>query len=95
MVAGGVDPGADVDLIFREQGNTFMESFTSRFKGENSDLFAGALDIWELRRTINEWMEYYNEQRRHSALEYMSPLDYINHEMILPELVVALAQNDR
>ena len=77
------------------KGNTFMESFNSRFKGENSDLFAAARNIWELRRAINERMEYYNQQRRHSALGYMSPLDYINHEMILPEPVVVLAQNDR
>ena len=77
------------------KGNTFMESFNGRFKGENKDLFTNARNIWELRRVINERMEYYNETRRHSALGYMSPLSYINHEMILPEPAVVLAQNGR
>ncbi len=72
-----------------------MGSFSSRFKGENNDLFARSRTIRELRRAINERMKCYNETRRHSALEYMSPLDYINHEMILPEPVVVLAQNGR
>jgi len=77
------------------KGNTFMESFNARFKGENADLFLNARNIWELRRVVNERMEYYNETRRHSALGYMSPLNYINHEMILPEPAVVLAQNGR
>jgi len=77
------------------RGNTCMESFNSRFKGENADLFLSARNVWELRRVINERMEYYNEKRRHSALGYMSPLSYIKHEMILPEPAVVLAQNGR
>ena len=77
------------------KGNTFIESFNGGFKGENKDLFLNAGNIRELRRVINERMEYYNETRRHSALGYMSPLSYINHEMILPEPVVVLAQNGR
>ena len=77
------------------KGNTFMESFNGRFKGENADLFLTARNIWELRRIINERMEYYNEKRRHSALGYMSPLAYIRHEIILPEPAVVLAESGR
>ena len=72
-----------------------MESFNSRFKGKNADLFADARSIWELRRMINERMEYYNEKRKHSALGYVSPLSYIKHEMILPEPAVVLVKNGR
>ncbi len=77
------------------KGNTYMESFNGHFKGENADLCLNARNIWELRRVIDERMEYYNEKRRHSAFGYISPLNYIKHEMILSEPAVALAQNGR
>ena len=69
-----------------------MESFNGRFKGENAGLFLNARNIWELRRVIDERMEYYNRRRRHSALGYMAPLTYIEHEMNLPELAVGVAK---
>jgi transposase InsO family protein len=74
------------------KGNTYMESFNGHFKRENADLFLNARNIWELRRVINERMEYYNRRRRHSALGYLAPLTYIEHEMNLPKPAVALAK---
>lgn len=74
------------------RGNTYMESFNGRFKGENADLFLDVRNIWELRRVIDERVRYYNRRRRHSALGYMAPLTYIEHEMNLPELAVGVAK---
>ena len=74
------------------RGNTYMESFNGRFKGENADLFLDVRNIWELRRVIDERVRYYNRRRRHSALGYMAPLTYIKHEMDLPEQTIALAK---
>ena len=74
------------------KGNTFMESFSSHFKRENGGLFYDAINIWELRRIISAQIEYYNEQRRHSALGYLAPRTYINREVSLPEPVLDLAQ---
>lgn len=56
--------------------NAFMESYFSRFKAEL--LQDGAFENLEDARTeIFEYIEmYYNTQRRHSALDYQSPLDY-------------------
>ena len=56
--------------------NAFMESYFSRFKAEL--LQDGIFENLEDARTeIFEYIEmYYNNQRRHSALDYQSPLDY-------------------
>jgi len=42
------------------KGNTTMESFNSRFTGENKSLFHEAESIWELGRLIAGQMEYRN-----------------------------------
>jgi len=73
------------------KGNTTMESFNSRFKGENKSLFHEAANIWELRRLIAQQMEYHNFRRRHSALGYTAPINYIIQEEILPQQALGLA----
>jgi len=73
------------------KGNTTMESFNSRFKGENKSLFHEAANIWELRRLIAAQMGYHNCRRRHSTLDYTAPINYIIQEEILPQPVLGLA----
>jgi putative transposase len=73
------------------KGNTMMESFNGRFKGENASLFHETANIWELDRLVARQMQYYNNRRRHSALEYTAPVDYIIREKILPQAAVGLA----
>ena len=73
------------------KGNTTMESFNSRFKGENKSLLHEAANIWELRRLIAQQMEYHNCRRKHSTLGYTAPINYIIQEEILPQPMVALA----
>ncbi len=73
------------------KGNTFMESFNSRFKSEAKDLFLNAGNIWELNRIVKERIEYQNKDRRDSALDYKSPINYLKREKILPEETKSLA----
>jgi len=73
------------------KGNAVMESFFGRFKTENESLFLDARNIWELRRTVGEQVDYHNCRRRHSALGYLTPMDYLIQEEILPAPVVDLA----
>jgi putative transposase len=56
--------------------NAFMESYFSRFKAEL--LEGGAFESIEDARTeIFEYIEmYYNPKRRHSALGYLSPVNF-------------------
>ena len=59
--------------------NAVSESFFSTFKlelelDENSDRL---LTPWELQRESAFWIEgYYNRERRHSSIEYLSPIVY-------------------
>ena len=57
--------------------NPEMESFNGRFKEENHSLFLDAQSLTELRVVVDERMEYYNTERRHSSIDYLSPLTYI------------------
>jgi len=58
--------------------NPEMESFNSRFKSEGHSLFLCSQDLDELEAVVNCQMQYYNTERRHSGLGYLSPLAYIN-----------------
>ena len=53
--------------------NTLMESFNSRFKAE----FLDAADLNQLRTVVAQQIDYYNTWRRHSSLDYISPLAYL------------------
>lgn len=59
--------------------NAFMESCFSRFKAEL--LQDGAFeDLQDAHTEIFEYIEmYYNTQRKHSSLNYKSPIEYENH----------------
>jgi len=54
--------------------NAVMESFFSTLKRELHPLRFE--DIHYARREIAEYIAYYNTTRRHSALQYLSPMEY-------------------
>jgi transposase InsO family protein len=57
--------------------NPWMESFNSRFKTEGRSLFLDAADLAQLRAVVATQIGYYNTQRRHSSLDYLTPLAYV------------------
>lgn len=57
--------------------NPQMESFFSRFKEEGRSLFLDAQNVDELATVVDSRMVYYNTDRRHSSIGYVSPLTYI------------------
>lgn len=61
-----------------------MESVWSRFKQENESLLIDAKSLDRLREVIDEQFRYYNEDRRHSGLDYQSPIDQLQSEGIAP-----------
>lgn len=58
--------------------NPEMEAFNSRFKTENQSLFNEAGSFEELLAVLSERFDYYNRDRRHSAIGYLSPLSYVS-----------------
>lgn len=57
--------------------NTEMEAFNSRFKNENRSLLLDAQDLEELQAVVDQRMNYYNRERRHSVLGNQAPLAYV------------------
>ncbi len=57
--------------------NPEVEAFFSRFKAENRSQLLEAADMAELCRVVAGRMDYYNSERRHSSLGYVSPLAYL------------------
>ena len=53
--------------------NPWIESFWGRFKTENKTLIMHADSLKELQDVIGMQMTYYNQDRRHSALNYQTP----------------------
>jgi len=73
-----LDDGVRLSYALRgAKDNPQMESFHSRFKAEGHSLFLDAQTLPELAGVVEERMHYYNTQRRHSALDYLPPLAYL------------------
>jgi len=57
--------------------NAFVENFNDKFT-------AGCLnlhwfrDLYEAKEEIEQWRCHYNHVRPHSALNYLSPIQYVN-----------------
>lgn len=75
-------------VSFSERGaqdNPWIESFWSRLKADNASKIITAHTANELAEVIDEGFRYYNEERRHSGLDYLKPMDYYKQEGILPD----------
>jgi putative transposase len=76
---------SEVIVSYSERGakdNPWIESFWGHFKGENGSLLIEAETLEELREVVDRQMAYYNERRRHSSLDYRSPVEYLKSEGI-------------
>jgi putative transposase len=63
------------------KGNVYMESFNGHFKRPNRSLFCEASSLAELRVTIEDRVNYWNERRRHTTLQNRIPIDYIEERL--------------
>ena len=69
-----IDPGSPWQ-------NGYIESFHSRFRDEclNREWL---LNLHEARVVIEDWRQYYNTERPHSQLGYLSPECFINNQKV-------------
>ena len=63
-----IEPGKPIQ-------NAYVESFNSRFREEclNEHVF---MDLDEARKRVDSWRKYYNEERPHTAIEFMTPMEF-------------------
>ncbi len=70
----------NVELRFIQPGkptqNAFVESLNGKMRKECLDrhIFSNLL---EARKIIEDWQRHYNEERPHSALDYLTPKEFI------------------
>ena len=57
--------------------NPEMESFNGHFKADGHSLFLGAQTLPELTSVVGQRMRYYNVERRHSSINQVPPLRFI------------------
>ena len=57
--------------------NPEMESFNGHFKNEVLSLFLDAQTLDELVAVVDERVHYYNTERRHSSIDYLAPVAYL------------------
>jgi transposase InsO family protein len=70
-------------VSFSENGckdNPWIESRWGRMKVEIESRLIEAQTETELREVINEENQYYNQERRHSSIDYMTPVQYLESE---------------
>ena len=79
----GSQTKAGAVVSYSERGakdNPWIESFWGHFKGENASLLIEAATLDELEQVIDQQMIYYNRRRRHSSLDYLAPVEYLERE---------------
>ena len=59
------------------RSNPWVESFWAQFKQENASLIFEADSLAELQEVVGGQMQYYNRERRHTAVGYRPPLAYL------------------
>jgi len=68
-------------LLYAKKGtpgeNAAKESFISHFKMENKSLFLETRSFKELKGIVENRINYYNEERRHQSLGYLTPREHL------------------
>lgn len=75
-----------VKLSFIQPGkpiqNAFVESFNARFRDTCLNQF-WFTTLADTRHTIENWRRHYNEERPHSALDYVPPIEFARRAVAL------------
>jgi putative transposase len=72
-------------LSYAQRGardNPQIESFWGRFKTENASLLWEAETLEEVVEIVGRQMVYYNRERRHSALHYQPPEEFLGRCLV-------------
>lgn len=56
--------------------NAMAEALNGTFKAELIEMQGPWRDVDQVERAIFQWVTWYNEERLHSALDYVPPAEY-------------------
>jgi len=72
-----IDPGKPVQ-------NAYIESFNGKFRDEFLSRYQFG-NIFEITVALRKWVKFYNEERPHSALDYLTPKEFADQEKTVLE----------
>lgn len=67
-----IDPGKPVQ-------NAFIESFNGKFRKEFLSQYRFE-DLACVRKNLKAWLKFYNEERPHSSLDYLTPKEFASDQ---------------
>ncbi|UQA37189.1 IS3 family transposase [Streptomyces sp. HNA39] len=70
------DIGASVGSVADSYDNAMAEALNGTFKAELIEMQGPWKDVDQVERAIFQWIAWYNEERLHSALDYVPPTEY-------------------
>jgi putative transposase len=71
-----IGASASVGSVADSYDNAMAEALNGTFKAELIEMQGPWLDVDQVERAIFQWVTWYNEQRLHSALDYVPPTEY-------------------
>ncbi|WP_329171338.1 integrase core domain-containing protein [Streptomyces sp. NBC_01477] len=71
-----IGAAASVGSVADSYDNAMAEALNGTFKAELIEMQGPWKDIDQVERTIFQWITWYNEERLHSALDYVPPAEY-------------------
>ncbi|MFE7810466.1 integrase core domain-containing protein [Streptomyces sp. NPDC057433] len=71
-----VGASASVGSVADSYDNTMAEAPNGTFKAELIEMQGPWRDFEQVERAIFQWVTWYNEERLHSALDYVPPAEY-------------------
>ncbi|MFJ7905347.1 transposase [Streptomyces sp. NPDC096198] len=72
----GIGASASVGSVADSYDNAMAEALNGTFKAELIEMQAPWRDVDQVERAIFQWVTWYNEERLHSALDYVPPAEY-------------------
>ncbi|MFF4749101.1 IS3 family transposase [Streptomyces sp. NPDC001270] len=72
----GIGASASVGSAADSYDNAMAEALNGTFKAELIEMQGPWKDVDQAERAIFQWIAWYNEERLHSALDYVPPAEY-------------------
>ncbi|MGW1998607.1 IS3 family transposase [Embleya sp. NPDC001921] len=71
-----VGAAASVGSVADSYDNAMAEALNGTFKAELVEMQGPWRDFAQVERAVSEWVTWYNDERLHSALDYVPPVEY-------------------
>jgi len=71
-----VGAAASVGSVADSYDNAMAEALNGTFKAELIEMQGPWRDFGQVERAVSAWVTWYNDERLHSAIDYVPPVEY-------------------